>query len=287
VSSKAAWAVMEVIPPSAEFLAAAGVDSPRLDAELLLAHVLGCSRLDLYLKFDQPLSDEQRASFRAMLKRRRNREPLQLIVGETEFYGYPLKMKSGVFIPRQETEILVEKTLAALPAGPIRAVEMGTGSGAIPVALTREREDLSIEVSDLSPEALDLAAENAKLNDVHGRVQFVEMTGLPHSENLDLIISNPPYVRLDEADALQPEVGSHDPHAALFAGEDGLDAYRTLAVDAPSRLRPGGLLALEIGATQGEAVRDLLAAAGFESIVVHPDLTGRDRVVMGNMPGRD
>jgi len=285
VSSKAAWAVMEVIPPSAEFLAAAGVDSARLDAELLLAHLLGCSRLDLYLKFDHPLSDEQRSAYRALLKRRRDREPLQLIVGETEFYGYTLKMKPGVFIPRQETEILVEKTLAALPAGPIRAAEMGTGSGAIPIALTREREDLSIEVSDVSPEALSLALENAALNKVNTRVQFVEMMGLPGGEDLDLIISNPPYVRLDEAKLLPPEVGAHEPHAALFAGEDGLDAYRLLAEEAPSRLRSGGLLALEIGDTQGEAVGELLASAGFEGIVVHPDLSGRDRVVMGTMPG--
>ena len=287
MSAKASWAVMEVIPPSAEFLAAAGVDSPRLDAELLLAHILNCSRLDLYLKFDHPLGDDQRHDYRVMLKRRRDREPLQLIIGETDFYGYPLKMRPGVFIPRQETEVLVEKTLTLLPTGPIRALEMGTGSGAIAIALAKERENLSLIASDLSRDALALAAENAVLNGVEDRVSFTEATGLPEGEGVDLVISNPPYVRLDEAELLPPEVGSHDPHTALFAGEDGLDAYRMIAEQAPLRLRPGGLLALEIGETQGEAVRDLLAAAGFESIVVHPDLTGRDRVVMGTMPGKD
>ncbi len=282
---KSNWAVMEVIPPSAEFLAAAGVDSPRLSAELLLAHLLGCSRLDLYLRFDHPLGETQRADFRAMLKRRQSREPLQLILGETEFYGLPLKMRPGVFIPRQETEVLVEKTLAALPAGPIRALEMGTGSGAIAIALAKERDDLTLTASDVSSVALGLAAENAERNGVGERLGFVEASGLPESGKVDLVISNPPYVHLGEAEDLPPEVVDHDPHAALFAGEDGLDAYRLLAAEAPKRLCPGGLLALEIGDTQGEAVCDLLGPAGFVDVVCHPDLTGRDRVVMGILAG--
>ncbi len=285
MSAKAEWAVMEVIPPSADYLAAAGVDSPRLDAELLLAHVLGCARLDLYLKFDRPLSDEDRGAYRALLKRRRDREPLQLIVGETEFYGHKLKMRPGVFIPRQETEVLVEKVLGLLPEGPVRALELGTGSGAISVALAKEREGLSIAASDLSKEALDLAADNASLCEVADRVEFVETGGLPGGESVDLIVSNPPYVRLDEAAILPPEVADHDPHVALFAGEDGLDAYRLLAEQAPSRLRTGGLIALEIGETQGEAVSALLSGAGFEAVQVHPDLTGRDRVVIARFAG--
>ncbi len=279
MSAKAEWAVMEVIPPSADFLAAAGVDSPRLDAELLLAHLLGCSRLDLYLKFDRPLSDEERAAYRGMLKRRRDREPLQLIVGDTEFYGHRLKMRPGVFIPRQETEVLVEKVLGLLPEGPVRALELGTGSGAISIALAKQREDLSITASDVSEEALALAAENAELNGVSHRVNFVGVEGLPEGEGVDLVVSNPPYVCLDEEAILPPEVADHDPRAALFAGENGLDSYRMIAEQAPSRLRPRGLIALEIGETQGEAVSALLAEAGFEGVEVHPDLTGRDRVV--------
>jgi release factor glutamine methyltransferase len=285
VSAKSNWAVMEVIPPSAEFLAAAGVESPRLNAELLLAHLLDCSRLDLYLRFDHPLDNVQRAEYRAMLKRRQGREPLQLIIGDTEFYGYTLKMRSGVFIPRQETEVLVEKTLAALPATPIRALEMGAGSGAIAIALAKERENLTLTASDVSSLALELAAENARLNGVDERLRFVEASGLPQGDAVDLVISNPPYVRLDEAEALPPEVADHDPGAALFAGEDGLDAYRLLVTEAPKRLRPGGLLALEIGETQGKAVCDLLSCSGFVDVHCHPDLTGRDRIVLGIFAG--
>jgi len=281
VKPASSWAVMEVVPPSTEYLASAGVDNPRLDAELLLAHVLECSRLDLYLRFDRPLSDAQRSSYRALLKRRRDREPLQLIIGETEFYGFPLAMRPGVFIPRQETEVLVEKTLAALPPGPIRGLELGTGSGAIAIALARERDDLILCAGDLSPTAIELASENASLNGVADRLDFVEAIGLPEGEGVDLVISNPPYVRLGEEEALPPEVANHDPREALFAGEDGLNVYRLLAAQAPERLRPGGLLALEIGETQGVAVKTLLAEAGFESLSLHSDLAGRDRVVMG------
>lgn len=282
MSLKPDWAVMEVVPPSAEYLAAAGVDSPRHDAEILLAHILGCSRLDLYLRFDRPLTADQRAAYRALLKRRRDREPLQLICGEMEFYGYPLRMRPGVFIPRQETEVLVDKALAALPSGPLRALELGTGSGAIAIALAGEREDLTLAASDISSAALALAAENASLNGVESRLTFVETAGLPPGEGVDMVISNPPYVRLDEAGLLQPEVARHDPGAALFAGEDGLDAYRLLVEMAPRRLCAGGLIALEIGEAQAESVGDLLDVAGFTNIELHPDLSGRDRVLLAS-----
>ncbi|MCP4547649.1 MAG: peptide chain release factor N(5)-glutamine methyltransferase [bacterium] len=287
------WSILDVLEPASKYLEAAGVENARFDAELVLADVLKISRLDLYLQYERLLTDKERGVFRTMLKQRQQRIPLQHILGNTEFFSLPFMVRPGVFIPRQETELLVERTLEsleshftsggeALNGGPLRAVEMGVGSGVISVSLAHNRTDMTIWASDISAEALALTAENARLNQVEMRIALEEQEGLPagNGSPLHLIVSNPPYIRLDEADSLQPEVRDHDPEAALFGGEDGLDAYRYLAAAGPSRLHDGGIMAVEIGADQGEAVTDILRAGGFGEIALHRDYAGRDRIVI-------
>ncbi len=287
-SREPVWTLLEVLAPAADYLAAAGVDNARFDAECLLGKVLGMSRLDLYLQYERELSAGDRAGFRDLLKRRREREPLQLILGDIEFLGLEFTVRPGVFIPRPETEFFAEQVLARLnaefPAGDhaCRALELGVGSGIIAVSLTAARSDLQIWASDVSTEALALAAENAERHEVSTRVDFQEREGLPVDNGgpVQLIVSNPPYVRLDEAESMAPEVARHDPAAALYGGEDGLEFYRLLATEAPKRLVPGGILAVEIGAEQGEAVQRLFASAGFDAVELIQDYSRRDRVVI-------
>ncbi len=287
-SREPVWTLLEVLAPAADYLAAAGVENARFDAECLLGKVLGMSRLDLYLQYERELSPGDRAGFRDLLKRRREREPLQLILGDIEFLGLEFTVRPGVFIPRPETEFFAEQVLARLnaefPAGDhaCRALELGVGSGIIAVSLTAARSDLQIWASDVSTEALALAAENAERHEVSTRVDFQEREGLPVDNGgpVQLIVSNPPYVRLDEAESMAPEVAQHDPAAALYGGEDGLEFYRLLAAEAPGRLVPGGILAVEIGAEQGEAVQHLFASAGFDAVELIQDYSRRDRVVI-------
>lgn len=313
-----AWTLLEVIGPAADYLGAAGVPDARLNAERLLAHVLGMSRLELYLQYERPLDEAERGAYRALLKRRHAREPLQHILGETEFWSLPFALRPGVFIPRPETEVLVERVLDRLAeawppadapeaadedgsdAAPgakaaaagdadapvLRALELGAGAGVVAVALAHERPDLRVWASDVSAEALALAAENAARNGVADRIVCKEADGLPAGDGdpVHLVVSNPPYVHPDERPGLAPEVADHDPPAALFGGEDGLAFYRRLAADAPARLIAGGLLAVEIGAAQGEAVKGIFAAAGLSGVEVHPDYAGRDRVVIATRP---
>jgi release factor glutamine methyltransferase len=294
--------LLEVLAPAAEFLSVAGVENARFEVELILAHVLELSRLDLYLQYERILSDQERARFRALLKRRRGRVPLQHVLGETEFFSLPFVMAPGVFIPRPETEVLVERTLQALnerwPAGIgdpmpaaegcgiLRALELGVGSGVIAVSLAKQREDLRVWASDISTAALALSQKNAEENGVSHRVFLEECAGLPagDGEPAQLVISNPPYVRPDERDDLPPEVAEHDPPEALFGGDDGLAFYHRLAARAPARLCPGGLLAVEIAADQGEAVRGIFTEAGFTEIELFADYAGRDRVLLAIRP---
>ncbi|MDP6668803.1 MAG: peptide chain release factor N(5)-glutamine methyltransferase [Candidatus Krumholzibacteria bacterium] len=271
-----------MIPLATEYLKAAGVESPRLQAELLLAHLLGSSRIDLYLRFEEDLSPGILDSYRQFLRRRRDREPLQLILGETEFFSRPFFMEPGVFIPRPETEILCEEVLKRLPKGPRSVLEMGSGSGVISVTLAAEREDLEIWASDLSQEALQVSRKNAERHGLLERIHFEECRGLPAGEGeaVDLIVSNPPYIRLEESETLEPEVIDYEPRDALFGGEDGLEAYRYLADVAPDRLKQGGILAVEIGADQGEEVLNIFRSSLSGSAELLPDYAGRDRIVI-------
>lgn len=273
---------LELIPLATEYLKAAGVESPRLQAELLLAHLLGTSRIDLYLRFEEDLPPGILEAYRQFLRRRRDREPLQLILGETEFFSRTFFIEPGVFIPRPETEILCEEVLKRLPEGPRSVLEMGSGSGVISVTLAAEREDLEIRASDISPEALELSRKNAKRHGVLERIRFENCRGLPDGEGdpVDLIVSNPPYIRLEESELLEPEVIDYDPRDALFGGEDGLEAYRSLADAAPDRLKQGGVLAVEIGADQGAEVRNIFRSSLGGEDELLTDYAGRDRIVI-------
>jgi release factor glutamine methyltransferase len=270
--------VGEVLRRSTEHLGTKGCESPRLDAELLLAHALEISRLDLYLTFDRPLSSAELAAARALVARRGAREPLQHILGEWGFRRLRLRVDGRALIPRPETEVVVERCLALLAgrAEP-RVLDVGTGTGAIALAIADEHPGAHVTGIDVSPDALALARENAALTGFE--IELVEhdlFAGLPPGP-WDLVVSNPPYIAPHEAEALAPEVRDWDPHIALF-GEDAVAAVARASVVA---LRRGGALVLEVGDGQADGVALLLAELGFRDVRITPDLAGRGRSVEG------
>lgn len=278
------WTVLRLIRWSAEYLVEKGVESARLDAEHLLAHALGTSRLQLYLQFDRPLTPEELDLFRPLIRRRAAREPLQYIVGRTAFRELELRTDPRALIPRPETEVLVEKVLEwARGRAGLSAADVGTGTGCIALSLLKEGPFTRVWAVDPSADALELAGINAAaVAEAEGLnlVQGEGLGALPPGVRVDVVVSNPPYVREAEAGTLQPEIRDHEPHLALFAGSDGLGVIRQVVAGAEGRLVPGGLLALEIGAGQGPAVLELVGASGaFRDAAVHRDLSGKPRIV--------
>lgn len=281
--------VRELLELTAAYLDQKGVTSARLNAERLLADVLGLTRLELFCQHDRPVLGAEVAKYRELVRRRAGGEPLQQILGETEFYGRPFKMEPGVFIPRPETERLVETCLKLLE--PLRrgdrlpaAVEIGCGSGAIGVSLACELPRLQVHASDVNPAAVALTLRNARALGAGARVHAVEgsrFDPLPAAlkGQVDLLVSNPPYVRSGDIAALAAEVRDHDPAAALDGGPDGLKFYRAIASAMRDWLRPGGHVAVEIGDDQGADVGAILAASGGLDVAVTKDYAGRDRVV--------
>lgn len=254
----------------AERRLAAVSDSPRLEAQVLAGHILGVSRTWLITHPEAEITDE------TPLVRRERHEPLAYIVGRREFYGRDFTVSPAVLIPRQDTETLVE---AALRLGPPtgRVLDIGVGSGAIAVTLKLERPAWDITGVDLSPEALAVAMQNAIT--LRADVRFLQSDGFGAltDERFDLIVSNPPYIGRDEI--LMPEVYDFEPHLALFAGEEGLAFYRRLAQEASNHLSVGGMLLMEVGHTQAEAVRTLFEAVGWRHVETFQDLAGIPRVV--------
>lgn len=272
-------------------LAGAGVDTPRLDAELLLAHALGVSRPQLITGLDVAPPPSARAEFDTALARRAAREPLAYITGEKGFRRIVLRVDPAVLIPRPETELLVDVVMDVAPA---RVLDVATGSGAVALALADEAPSVAVTATDVSPEALAVAAGNARRLGLADRVRFLRADLLDGVDGeYDSIAANLPYVCGGEIDSLQPEI-AFEPRAALDGGPDGLDLVRALVtqiaagftpVGDPCRiLAPGGLIALEIGDDQGPATARILTDTGFEGVVVHQDLTGRDRVVAARAP---
>ncbi len=278
------WSVLELIRWTTGYLAGKGIADPRLDAELLLADTLQLKRLDLYLQFDRPLLPEELAAFKARLLRRARREPLQYIAGTTAFRDLELRVDRRVLIPRPETELLVDVALerTASRTG-LRALDVGTGSGAIALSLATEGTAFDLVVAtDISADALQVAALN---RDAVGaeRVELRQGEGYEpvRGERFDLIVSNPPYIAEEEREALQPEVVGWEPSEALFAAGEGLEVIATLLSGAADHLLPGGSIVMEIGAGQGEAVRALAQQApGLERVEIRPDLAGRDRFLV-------
>ncbi|MCX7712658.1 MAG: peptide chain release factor N(5)-glutamine methyltransferase [Chthoniobacterales bacterium] len=273
--------VLAVLKAATDYLAKNQIENPRLNAEYLLAHTLNLRRLDLYLIYDRPLSDAERAPLRSLIRRRVAREPLQYILGSWDFCGFPLKLDKRVLIPRPETELLVEFILKKLPASQsVRAADIGTGSGAIAIALAAKCERWEVIATDISSEALEVARENARAHSLDNRIKFICCDLLPDGEEkYDLIIANLPYVPSPLLEVVPEEV-KHEPRVALDGGEDGLGILRRLISLAPSRLSDSGCLALEFGDGQEAAIESLLKAAGFRKISFHKDLVGKWRFVV-------
>jgi release factor glutamine methyltransferase len=257
------------------------------DAEALLLHVIGRNNAWLLAHSNDEFGGCTAISYASLVDRRRKGEPIQYITGETEFYGLPFRVTPDVLIPRPETEHLVEKVVELLPLfRRPRVVDVGTGSGAIAIALAHEWPAASVTAIDLSAAALELACRNAKRIGFANRIRFLQgdLLAPVAGEQFDFIVSNPPYVPNSDRDTLAVEVRDHEPSLALFAGNDGLDIYRRLIPAAFASLVPSGFIALEIGYGQQPAIHDLLASAGFQRIEFHPDLQNIPRVVIAQHP---
>jgi release factor glutamine methyltransferase len=272
--------VAEVLRRSTDYLKAKGVPSPRVDAEHLIAHALGITRLDLYLQYERSLTEEETVACRELVRRRGTREPLAYILGEWGFRRLMLKVDRRALIPRPETETVVERCLALADevAAP-DVLDVGTGTGAIALAIADERPEATVTAIDISEDALALAAENAERTGLAGRVRLLRhdlADGLPGGP-YDLVVSNPPYVEPEELDGLEPEVREWEPREALV----GPSVTKGVAEGARDVLRPGAALVLEVADSTAVAVSELLGELGYTDVLATSDLAGRDRVVEG------
>jgi release factor glutamine methyltransferase len=283
------WTIMSLLEWASGYLARRGFDEARLHVELMLAHILNLKRLDLYLQFDRPLTPEERGAFRALFERRLKHEPLQYILGHTEFMGLSLAVDRSVLIPRPETELLVERAVEIFKAHgprPAEVLEIGTGSGNIAVALGMMLPGVAIVSIDISADALKIAAANVARHDLANvtLVQGDVFGDFLSGRTFDLLLSNPPYVSREEFLALDPEVREHEPPSAVTDNADGMKVISRIATIAPLRLRPGGVLLMELGYGQSERVCDLLASSGMVSVELIADFAHIPRVVQARRP---
>lgn len=292
------WTVLSLLNWTTEYFGKNQIPTPRLDAEVLLAYLLGCERLQLYLKFDRPMSEEELARFKALIGRRIKGEPVSYIRGLKEFWSLPFKVGPGVLVPRPETELLVDRgsRIACPPksAGggrrrmdrekPLRILDIGTGSGNLAIAFAKEFPQASILAIDTSEEALTYAKENAITNDVQSQIEFIKSDFLTicdlRSAIYDLIVSNPPYVPTSVWETLPAGIRDYEPRIALDAGADGLVFYHKISEIAPKILNEEGVLAVEIGEDQAKAVADIFKRVGLRDIEVIKDYAGLDRIIM-------
>jgi release factor glutamine methyltransferase len=309
--------VLEVIQRSTEFLSKKGVESPRLQTELLLAHLLQLPRMQLYLNFERVLTTVELDSFRELIRRRGQREPLQQIAGSTSFCGLEITVNRHVLVPRPETELLAERAWTflnelssnigpaaaspALPSAPVTeerrhpspgsdesqagtspfALDFGTGSGCLAIALAKKSPAANLSALDLSPTAIELARENAASHGLAGRIRFFQGDGfaaLPANLHFELIVSNPPYIPSAEVATLEPEVRDFEPRQALDGGPDGLDYYRRLAKEAGPFLKPGGRIMLEFGDGQAESISEIFQEQKWIVEAIQEDYTRRPRI---------
>ena len=279
------WTVRSMLAWAREWLEKKGVESPRLDSELLLAHALGCDRVRLYIDIDKPLSADELAKFKPLIQRRGNREPVAYILGTKEFYGRPFEVGQGVFIPRPETELLVQLAVAEI-RGEARVLDLCAGSGAVGVTIAAERPSASVDLVELSPEAADVANRNAAKH-AAGRARVFRgdlYAALPGPARYNVIVANPPYVPTPHGRDLSKDVVDHEPHLALFGGEDGLAVMRRVIAGLPQWLAPQGFFAAEIDPSQASAAIALCIEAGLAQVRVDKDLAGLQRHVVGRMP---
>lgn len=285
------WTVRDALDWTVGFLGEKGIEQPRLSAEWLMSAATGLSRIEIYTQFARPLSSAERDTLRDGVRRRAAGEPLQYVTGEMPFRHVVMKVRQGVFIPRPETEVLVDVVLDHLRdhggSDPVVA-DLCTGSGAVAVSIAYEHLDTRVLATDLSPDAVALARENAQAVDVSDRVEvllgdlFAPLDSSLQGE-LTVVVANPPYIPSADVKELAEEILGFEPHLALDGGEDGLDTARRIMSEAVSWLAPGGVLALEL---DERSVKDAcnLMAAWYESIRAVPDLTGRDRIATGVRP---
>jgi len=278
--------VLEAIQKSADFLGKKNVESPRLQIELLLAHLMKMPRMKLYLNFDRVLAPSETDALRELVKRRGQREPLQHIIGSTSFCGYEIAVSRHALVPRPETELLAElgwEFLSTLNPQSSTALDFGTGTGCIAIALAARCLNAKITALDISADALALAGENANRNNVAERIEFLRGDGfgaLPAGTQFDLIISNPPYIPSAEIETLQPEVRDFDPRGALDGGADGLDFYRMLAAQAKAFLKADGKIMLEFGDGQSDAIKKIFENEKWIVEAVKEDYSQRERILV-------
>jgi release factor glutamine methyltransferase len=282
VSATARKTVLELLSLAAGYLEKKGVPSARREADALLGHVLGCDRLHLYLRFEEAPLDGEVDAFRALMLRRGEREPLQYILGKVRFLDLELAVDRRALIPRPETEGLARRLTSAFQYEGLRAADIGTGSGCLALALARA--GASVLATDISAEALELAAENAASNKLGDRVVFRRGDGLAALAGeapYDWIVSNPPYIAAPAEATLQPEVARWEPAAALYSGREGLDLPLALLAGAPDALAPGGRLAMEFGAGQGPRLRDAAQSSGaWAELRIEKDVFDVDRFLL-------
>ncbi len=275
--------LLEILRKTTDFLQAKGVENARLDAEVLVAHALKLRRMDLYLQFERLLTEPELAAIRPLVKRRSQREPLQHILGETDFFDLKLKTDRRGLIPRPETEQLLELVTNAFASAPSRILDLGTGTGAIALALAKFWPESAVVAVDRSADALNLARENAASLGFADRVRFVEsdwFAALAGEPPFALIVSNPPYLTAAEVAEAEPEVRDHDPVTALVAARDGRADLEAIIGGAPAFLAPGGLLALETGIAQHEALTTFAQSIGYAAVESKRDLSDRDRFLL-------
>ncbi|MBS3904448.1 MAG: peptide chain release factor N(5)-glutamine methyltransferase [Simkania sp.] len=268
----------EVLTLAAQHLEKKGIERPRREVEDLLAHVLGCKRLDLYLRFDRPLDEKELEALRVLTKRRARGEPIQYILGEVEFYGARISVSSAVLIPRPETEILASKLADVIDAQQsLELWDVCCGAGCLGISLKKKFPSLDVFLSDLSKEALQVARDNAQNNGIE--VNFLEGDFLApfKGRKANIILCNPPYISKKEYDALDFSVKEYEPKLALVGGEDGLTFYRRLSDEVLEYLHPGGRLYLEIGHAQGEAIMQLFPQKEWKKKMLEKDWAGKDR----------
>lgn len=282
------WTLIKLIQWATAYFDKHRIDSPRATAEILLAHAIGAKRIDLYLRYDQPLNSAELNRFKTLIKRRINREPVAYIVGHKEFWSIDLEVNRNVLIPRPETECLVERALESLAAdsdpGSKSILELGTGSGAVILALASENSRHSYLGTDISSDAVEVARRNARRHGLGARIRFMVANWFAPLDakagTFDLIVSNPPYIRSGDLKRLKPEIHVHEPAEALDGAEDGLRCLRHIIQNAYLYLKPGGALLLEMGHDQQAPLKQIIDACGrYEDIRFHKDYSSHDRIV--------
>ena len=281
-----AWTVARLVDWTREHFRKCGLESPRLSAELLLAHCLGCERIQLYARWDAVPGDDARAKFRALVAKAAAHRPIAYLLGTKEFFSMPFEVTPDVLIPRPETEILVERALELARAGgddgQFRVLDLCTGSGCIAISIAAHAPHAAVTATDISSEALTVARRNAARHSVADRIEFHHgdlYAALAEPDRFDAVVCNPPYVAEADAGALPKNVRDYEPHMALFAGPDGLAIIRRVVAGAADRLSPGGHLLLEVAYDQAATVRALFAESQWGRVISHRDLGGHERVV--------